>query len=222
MRMSVTKEKTSLGVVSETKMSEDDEEPIPITDISSTDQVIMKIGFLLERQSAEFKRIPVIEKTVTEISSKQTLLESKQSDIDSSVESIRDSAEKARSAANQVERSVRSTLWKAFVAALTASVAVIIAVVAAAWTTGGRIESLSQRIITEKVLREEQHSVLKSRLDNLPTKVQFLTEKQVSKFETFVKVDEFKLRCSQLDLRQKNMLAVQIKKGNLPSSFLCR
>ena len=218
----MTRGKTSFDKVPDATTYEEDDEPTPITDVSSSEQVIMKVGLLLERQSAEVKRIPAIEQKLTEISSYQTVLEDRQKTVDDSVASIRDSAEKARSAADKVERSVRSTLWKAFIAALTASVAVIIAVVAAAWTTGGRIENLSQRIITEKVLREEQHRTLKSRLDSLPTKVQVLTKQQMSKFERVVKVDEFKLRCSQLDLRQKNMLAVQVKKGHLPSSFLCR
>jgi len=138
-----------------------------------------------------------------------------------SAQQATESAQQASNAATKVGKSVNGLMIKGFGGVAATAIAIIIAIIGAAWNTGGRIGSIDQRLTSESALRKQQDEEFKARLDRLPTKDQVLTKERLTQFENAVNSNEFEDRCAKLTPAQKSYLGRQVQQGRLPPSFLC-
>lgn len=196
----------------------------------------------IERNGHPCQQLDTIGEQQETIGEQQETLEAQQETIDALVETADDVTEEVKasieardsvqSLKTEVEEDVgdlkneikefRSGRVKALVAAIMGFLSIIGTVGGTSYCVGTSIGDVRGALATEKVLRDEQHSTVKTRLDKLPTKLDVPTKAQVTEIgEAVSNGDEFESRCKRLSAEEKRHLARQVQQGRLPPTFLC-
>jgi hypothetical protein len=229
----------------------DDDEPSIVAETNTPGRLLFKIGRMLEKQGLLVDQIPSIDAKITIVSSKQEVLDDRLERLEKnghpchnqqiienlqtvavdSVKGIQEGVktrQMVRSLAEstaKVEKEVvefRNARIKALIAAIMGFIGIIGTVGGTSYCLGNSLGAVRSDLTAEKTMRVEQHKAVKSRLDQLPTKDQLPSRKQVEALRTEVaNGDEFKVRCSQLTDEQKTRLARNVRRGELPVTFLC-
>ncbi len=184
-------------------MADDTETQIPISESDEPDKLLYRIGVMIERQGVHVKRIPRIDRKLTEVATKQEAMGERlsgieknghpcknQYEIDGLLEAVKESEtvetktrvvglRKDMDKTGQEIDSFRKGRINALVAAIMGFVGVIGTVGSTSWCISSSLGSVQKDIATEKAVREEQHKGVKARLDRLPTRDQVPTREQL-------------------------------------------
>ncbi len=239
--------------------SEDAPDPVPISSENTTEQMLLQIGIMVERQSTSVAQIPALAREVTTVATRQEEMEKSLNDAKDRLTAMEANGHPCRNQATIDRHEAQSTEWqkdkeegiksremiqhvassvavvdrdvksvqsggrKLIGGMVTAALGIIITIVGASWSTGGRIEGINQRLEAEKLIRAEQHTSLKARLDRVPTADQLPSKKQVEVISRVVHENghSFDARCKRLSDGDRRYLARQVQQGRLPASFLC-